>query len=62
MSTLRVKFLRELMVGCLESEGQAMNQDEKYLELAELAYLVLEGKVSVKEFLSRKKEFEKELR
>lgn len=39
-----------------------MSQDEKYSELAELAYLVLEGKVAAKEFLSRKEEFEKELR
>ncbi len=62
MSTLGVKFLREPMIGCLESEGQAMNPGEKYFELAELAYLVLEGKVAAKEFLSRKEEFEKELR
>ena len=38
-----------------------MEKDQRYFELAELAYLVLEGKVSVKEFLSRKKEFESEL-
>ena len=61
MSTLRVKFLRELIVGCLESEVQMMNQDEKYSELAELAYLVLEGKVAAKEFLSRKKSSKKNL-
>jgi hypothetical protein len=39
-----------------------MEKDQRYLELAELAYLVLEGKVSVKEFLSRQKEFENELK
>ena len=37
-----------------------MDFEEQWIELAELAYLVLEGKAEAKEFLSKKAEFEKE--
>jgi len=42
-------------------EVKAVDLDAKYLELAELAYMVLEGNASPKKFLSLKKELEMNL-
>jgi hypothetical protein len=38
-----------------------MNTEEQYFELAELAYLVIDGKAPAKVFLTRKKELENKL-
>jgi len=36
-----------------------MAKEQEYLKLAQLAYLVIEGKASAKEFLSSRKDLEK---